>query len=304
MLFFLLVFGVLAAAELPVPLGLDPYMQIPKNSPLTKEAVLLGRRLFRDKALSRDGTVSCASCHDAAISFTDGKPLAVGIDDLRGTRNSPTLINRGYGASFFWDGRTPTLEQLALEPIFNVIEMDTPLDQIVPKLRKAGYPRDIQNADVARAIAAYLRTIRSGNSRYDRHINGDRIYTKEEQLGLDLFSSKAHCWSCHTGNNFTDEQFHNTGIAWKNAKLTDPGRGRTGAFKTPTLRDLSRTAPYMHDGSLPTLEAVIDYYDRGANPNPHLDPALQPLHLTPEEKRALKAFLLTLTGDVTEGWPQ
>jgi cytochrome c peroxidase len=304
--------------DLPVPLGLDPYMQVPPDSPLTRPVVELGRRLFRDPALSRDGKVSCASCHDATLSFTDGKPVAEGIDQIKGKRSSPTLINRGYGTSFFWDGRAGSLEQQALQPILSVIEMDTPLDEIPSRLRKAGYTpafravfsRDPNTQDLARTLASYVRTIRSGDSRFDRHIAGQRgILTAVEQAGLDLFSSKARCWFCHTGSNFTDEQFHNTGVAWKNNRYEDDGRAAIthrftdrGAFKTPTLRDIARTAPYMHDGSVPTLEEVVEFYDRGGNRNPLLDPAVQPLQLTAAEKHSLIAFLKTLTGEVREGW--
>lgn len=308
----------LYAAEPPVPLGLDPHMQVPRGSPLTRDVVELGRRLFREPGLSRDGTISCATCHDAKLSFTDGNPVAQGIDQIKGGRSSPALINRGYGASFFWDGRAATLEQQALQPILSVIEMDTRLEDIPARLEQAGYvsafrkvfSRDPNTEDLARSLASYIRTIRSGNSRYDRHINGEsRVLTVDEQAGLDLFNSKARCWVCHTGNNFTDERFHNTGIAWRNNRYTDDGRaGIThraadrGAFKTPTLRDIGRTAPYMHDGSLPTLEEVVDYYDRAGNVNQNLDVAILPLRLTSAEKKSLIAFLLTLTGEVREGW--
>ncbi len=307
-----------ALAELTVPLGLDPHMHVPKDSPLTREVVLLGRRLFQEKALSRDGTIACQTCHEPHLAFADGKALAEGIDQIKGPRSSPTLINRGYGATFFWDGRAASLEQQALQPILSVVEMDTRLDEIVPKLGKAGYAasfravfhRELNNEDVARALASYVRTIRSGNSPFDRHIAGEpRSLTTEEQRGLDLFSSKARCWFCHTGLNFTDELFHNTGVAYKEGKFADRGRAEIsrnradlGAFKTPTLREIARTAPYMHDGSLATLDDVIEFYDRGGVANPNLDKTIQPLHLTPAEKRELLAFLRALSGQVREGW--
>jgi cytochrome c peroxidase len=220
-----------------------------------------------------------------------------------GTRSSPALINRGYGTSFFWDGRAVTLEQQVLEPIANPKELGLRLAQIPERTGK-----DI--AEVATALASYVRTIRSGASRFDRYAAGaTTALTGMELAGLNLFRGKANCVSCHVGPNFTDEQFHNTGIAWHNGVLEDEGRFKItnrlsdrGAFKTPTLREVPRSAPYMHDGTLKSLEAVVDYYSEGGRLNQQLDPEIRPLRLNDAEKAALVAFLKTLSGQVREGW--
>ncbi len=297
----------------PPPLGLDAYMPVPEESPITPAKVALGRRLFFDRRLSRDSSMSCATCHDPRRAFTDGRAVSVGVFGRRGERSVPTLVNRGYGASFFWDGRIPTLEQQVLEPIRNPKELDMTVKEVAARLKRdRGYrksfrlvfERDLNTEDLARALATYVRTIRSGNSAFDRYTNGDRNALSEQaRLGLNLFRGKANCVACHVGPNLTDERFHNTGVAWRDGRLLDPGRFAItsketdrGAFKTPTLREIARTAPYMHDGSLATLEDVIDYYDRGGNRNPYLDTELRPLRLTKQEKESLLVFLRALDG--------
>ena len=286
-----LLFALLMAAP---PLGLDLYRPVPENNPLTRKQVELGRKLFFDKRLSRDRSIACATCHDPKKAFTDGKPLAVGIGGATGTRNVPTLVNRAWGRMFFLDGRAPTLEKQALEPIQNPIEMDLPLSEVKARV---GLDPD----DAARALASYVRTILSGNSPYDRYINGDRKALSEKaRAGLAVFRGKGRCTACHAGPTLSDERLHNTGIAWRDGGLIDLGGGQ-GNFKVPTLREISRTAPYMHDGSLKTLEDVVDYYDRGGNANPYLDDDIRPLNLTLEEKRALVEFLKTLSGSVRAG---
>ena len=291
-----------AAMVLQPPLGLDLYMPVPASNPLTREKIQLGRRLFFDTQLSGDGTLSCASCHDPSRAFSDGRVVAVGIGGAAGRRNSPAIINRGYGTAFFWDGRTRSLEQLALEPIFDPRELGNTRSQLEQRTA-------LRAEQIADALASYLRTIRSGTSRYDRHLAGDRrALNAPEREGLEVFRGKAGCTSCHAGPMFSDDKFHNTGVAWRDGRWADEGRfavtgveGDRGAFKTPTLRDLSKTAPYMHDGSLTTLDEVVDFYVEGGRQNPNLSSTMRPRPLTPHEKRALLAFLLTLTGRIHEG---
>jgi cytochrome c peroxidase len=306
------------AAGSTTPLGLDVYRPTPADNPLTPAKIALGRRLFNDRRLSRDGSVACATCHNPSRAFTDGRPTARGIGGQPGPRNAPTIVNRAYGQSFFWDGRAVSLEQQVVQPLVDPTEMAATPERIVSMLgRDAGYRRQFYEAfdrdprweDVARALASYVRTIRSGSSRYDRFRHGEiAALSPVEQRGMRLFLSRANCWECHSGPTLSDERFHNTGVAFRGPVVLDAGRftvsrqpSDLGAFKTPTLREVVRTGPYMHDGSLTTLEAVVDYYNRGGNANPGLDPIVQPLRLTAEDRRALVAFLRTLTGRIVEG---
>ncbi len=296
--------GLLARAQSPLstaPLGLDAFMPVPPGNPVTAAKVELGRKLFFDTHLSRTGKVSCASCHDVKQAFTDGRRVSEGVFERRGTRNAPTLVNRGYGAAQFWDGRSKTLEEQVLKPIQDRNEMDMTLPEVTVRV-------GIDERDLANALASYVRTIRSGSSRVDQYLASSEGLSPEEQLGLRVFRVKGNCVACHVGPNFTDERFHNTGIAWRDGEYTDQGRasvtGRPedrGAFKTPTLREIGRTAPYMHDGSIATLEEVIEHYDRGGAANPLLDSEIRPLHLTAGEKSALAAFLRALSGEISEG---
>jgi len=318
---------VAAAAQAPnsvalwhpkIPLGLDLYLPIPEDNPLTPEKVALGRRLFFDPILSRDYSLSCASCHDPRRAFTDGLPLAVGVEGRSGVRHAPALLNRAWGKSLFWDGRAASLEEQALQPLQNPNEFDMTLEEVITRLKShSDYPTLFQSAfahspnkdHLGRALASYVRTILAGNAPIDRYLDGDpEALTAEARQGLRLFRGKANCTACHLGPTFTDEDFHNTGVAWREEAFADPGRfavtGKEedrGAFKTPTLREVARTAPYMHDGSLATLEDVIEFYNRGGRPNPHLDAELRPMNLTDQEKLALLAFLRSLTGAIHEG---
>jgi cytochrome c peroxidase len=300
-----------------VPLGLDLYRPVPHENPLTQRKVALGRRLFYDRRLSRDGSLSCAGCHDPARAFTNARQTARGINGASGRRNVPTLVNRAWGASYFWDGRAPTLEQQALGPMLNPGELGATPDHVVALARSRGYLSEFRAvfgheptvSDVAAGLASYVRTIVSADSPFDRFVSGNTgALSKSATRGSVLFRTKARCVTCHAGPLLSDEQFHNTGVAWRTGVPTDEGRFRVtrlaadrGAFKTPTLREIRRTAPYMHDGSVPTLAAVIQFYDGGGISNPELDREIRPLHLSRAEKHDLLAFLLALTGRIQEG---
>jgi cytochrome c peroxidase len=297
--------------EPSVPRGL-PELSKPAAS---KEMVSLGKRLFEEKLLSADGTISCASCHDEQKHFATNDPKAIGIQKQRGRRNAPTLLNRAFGKSQFWDGRTATLEEQALLPIEDPLEMGHTVTSVVDKLQQdKRYVADFTQAfgspgvtkeRLAEALAAFQRTLLLGNSPVDAFVDGDTALLSEAgKQGLWLFESKAGCWKCHAGKNYSDESFHNTGVSWGVAPL-DLGRFEVtkkdsdrGRFKTPTLRGVAKTAPYMHDGSIKTLEEVIEFYSKGGNANPHLDGALKPLNLTTREKADLLAFLQALSVEV------
>ena len=298
------VIALLLATLLIVPLGLDLYVPVPEENPLTNEKIELGQRLFTDRRLSRDGTIACASCHDPARAFSDGRVTAIGVFGRTGRRNAPALINRGYGRAFFWDARTTTLEEQVLRPIEDPNEMDLPADEAAARV-------GLDRATVSQSLASYVRSILSGDAPYDRFVNGDRsALSAVEQAGLQIFRGRGNCTACHVGPNFSDERLHDTGVAWSpsTSQFTDEGRATVtrrledlGAFKTPTLREVARTAPYMHDGSLATLEAVVDFYSDGGRPNPHLDPEIRPLHFSAEEKQILIAFLRSLSGSIQHG---
>ncbi|MBI3982114.1 MAG: cytochrome-c peroxidase [Gemmatimonadetes bacterium] len=292
-----------------------PTLPVPIANPITREKVELGRRLFLDKQLSRDNSVACASCHIPERGFTDGRPVAIGVGGAVGRRNAPTLLNRAYGRAFFWDGRAATLEQQALLPMVTATELANTHEEIVRRLEeRPPYVRRFTRAfgtdqitieRVAEAIANFERTLVSGDSPFDRYdvLRDTMALSPLARQGLELFRGRANCVVCHDGLLFTDEQFHNTGVAWRDGAVADSGRFAVtrrwedlGAFKTPALRDVALTAPYMHDGSVGTLEEVVDFYDRGGRPNPHLDAAIGPLNLTPDQKGALVEFLKSLTG--------
>lgn len=305
--------------KLKLPKGLQEQAEnIPDDNPLTREKVALGKLLYFDKRLSADNTVACATCHDPRFGFTDGKPVSDGIRGQKGTRSSPTVINRVFSADQFWDGRAASLEEQAKGPIANPVEMGFSLDSVVERLKsikgyrdkfKAAFGSDeITIDETAKAIACYERTVVSGNSPYDRYQAGDKsALSPAAQRGMALFNGKANCVRCHTGFNFTDESYNNLGVGWDPAKqdYKDVGRfavskdpKQKGAFKTPTLRNIAQTAPYMHDGSENSLADTVEFYDRGGNPNPNLSPEIKPLHLTVQEKADLVAFMQSLTGTV------
>jgi cytochrome c peroxidase len=305
----------LAADKPKPPVGLPPFSW-PSDNPYSAAKVELGRYLYFDTRLSADDTVSCATCHNPKFAFTDGAPVSTGIKGQKGGRSAPTVINRAYALAQFWDGRAESLEEQAKGPMQNPIEMGNTHEAIVARLKSiAGYrtlfskafgTEEIDIDRVAKAIACFERTVLSGNAPYDRYKRGDKTAMTTEQVrGMTVFFDKAKCDRCHEGANFTLNAYANLGVG---TDKPDPDVGRYaitkdprdwGVFKAPTLREIEHTAPYMHDGSLKTLEEVVDFYDKGGIPNKNLDPTIKPLHLTSAEKGDLVAFLKALSG---EGW--
>jgi len=311
--------GSLCAADnsgVTYPLGLDPsVLQVPEDNPITPEKIELGKALYFDKRLSKDNTVSCASCHNPQKGYTDQQQFSDGIQRQKGGRNSPTVLNSAFSYFQFWDGRAATLEEQAVGPMANPVEMGHTLEGVTESVKKvAGYKPlfkaafgdDEINIDrIAKAIATFERSVLSGNSAWDRFVYEDdpTALSESAQRGLKLFEGEALCTRCHVGFTLSDSLFHNLGVGM-NKEKPDLGRYEItkdekdkGAFKTPTLRDLQRTAPYMHDGSIETLEEVIELYNRGGEKNPWLDTKMQPLNLTAEQKADLLAFMLSLEGD-------
>lgn len=296
---------------LVVPLGF-PQPLFPEGNGLTPERWALGKRLFFDPLLSSDGTVSCASCHLPEHAFSDTKALSPGVAGRPGVRNAPTLANVAYHPYYTREGGVPTLEMQILVPIQEHNEFDFNILLIAGRLNQdSGYVQASWNAYgrapdpfvITRSIACFERTLISGNAPYDRYLSGETAALDDaERRGMDLFfSEKLACSQCHGGFNFTGYAFENNGLY---ETYADPGRFRlTGdeadraLFKVPTLRNAALTAPYMHDGSLPTLEAVIDHYDSGGMAHPHKSPLVKPLALTPQEKTDLRRFLEALTDE-------
>jgi cytochrome c peroxidase len=303
----LLTTAALAADPLPkLPLGLKP-VPVPADNPTTPEKVELGKQLYFDPRLSCDDTTSCASCHDPKKGWSNSDNFATGVRGQRGGRSAPTIINAAYAELQFWDGRAFRLEGQALGPIQNPIEMDHKMEDCVGKLNKLdGYKAqfqkvfgtDVTSDGIAKAISAFERTVLSGNAPYDRFKAGDeKALAPAAQRGMKVFFGKGHCSACHTGPNFSDQAFHNIGVNI-NVPKADLGRfevtkvaGDRGAFRTPTLREIARTAPYMHDGSQKTLEEVVEHYAKGGTPNEQLDEEIFPIKMTAEEKADLVTFM-------------
>lgn len=294
--------------------GLLPPMPVPPDNPQSAAKILLGRTLYFDKRLSSNNTVSCATCHHPDKAWADTTKVSEGVDHKKGGRNSPTILNAGYIIPQFWDGRAVHLEKQAVGPVANPVEMDLPLPKLIGRLKASpGYRQMFEDAfgaeptedGVAKAIASFERTIVSDNSAYDKYLRGNRKAMSASAIrGMKLFTGKGNCVDCHSGPAFSDSSYHNLGVGYKKGKFADVGRyGVTknprdmGAFRTPPLRNVAVTPPYLHDGSAPTLKAVIDLYDRGGISNPHLDPLVRPLQLSRREKADLVAYLKALTGD-------
>ncbi len=313
---------------LPVPYVLDlpahfPPMQIPADNPMTEQGALLGRHLFYDPILSADSTMSCASCHLPEFAFTDAKAYSRGIDGIEGKRSAMSLINIGFAnRGLFWDGRTKTLEEQALLPIEDPIELHTTWPDVIGKLKvHPTYPRmfrqafginhkdEITKELAAKAIAQFERTIISKDSKFDRIMEGKEMYSDLELIGYGLYFDDdpdlpdTECGHCHNIPLGTSDDYFNNGIT-ESATLDgfpDPGRGKVtgsradnGKFRAPTLRNISQSAPYMHDGRFTTLDEVIQHYKGGGKPSPNKDPLLHPLTINNFHIQALKAFIATL----------
>jgi len=287
-----------------------PAFEMPEANVLTVERVELGKKLFNDNRLSRNETLSCASCHKANLAFSDTINVSAGTMPNRGVRNSPTLFNVAYHPYFFREGGNPNLEFQIQGPINDEEEFNFTFPELVERLKddkkyenmaQKAYGRALDAFAITRAIAAYERTLISGNSRYDQYMNGNEsALSNFEVEGMQLFfSDKLKCATCHSGFNFTNYQILNNGIY---EKYEDLGLYRItgkdsdiGKFKTATLRNIALTAPYMFDGSFKTLEEVIDHYNSGGKNHANQNVLIQPLNLSKDEKQALKAFLLSLT---------
>lgn len=305
--------------NISIPTGF-PDMVIPTDNPMTEEGVELGKKLFYDPILSGNFTQSCGSCHAQEFSFTDNElQFSIGVDNIPGTRNTPSLINAGWNTSQFWDGRASTLEDQALGPVPNPIEMHLSWEEaekrlnqhsLYPELFKKAFNIDrIDSIHVAKAIAQFERTLISANSKYDQFLNSGQqpiqFFTQQEFEGYFIyFTERGDCFHCHGTRLTTDNDFHNNGL---DETITDLGLGAVtgnandaGKFKTPTLRNIEFTAPYMHDGRFATLEDVIDFYSSGLHLSPTIDPLMKKatqggVNLTSSEKQSLIAFLKTFS---------
>ncbi len=309
--------------QIVAPLGLPP-VPIPKDNPPTAETIALGRRLYYDPVLSLDKTISCASCHAPTTGFADPHPVSTGVGGKTGSRNSPTVINSAYNDVQFWDGRAPSLEKQAEGPVANPVEMAHSLPQVEQRLNadpsykeqfeKAWGPGPITYEKVEKSIASFERTVLSGNSPFDRWKYGHdpKAVNASVKRGFIVFTSpkKGNCAACHTVGEkyalFTDNKFHDIGIGVDAGQFTDVGRyavthqeSDKAKFKTPTLRNLSQTAPYMSDGSLKDIKQVIDFYIGAGNSNPNLDKEIHVLDfLSGQERQDLENFLNSLTGEL------
>lgn len=309
--------------KLKIPRGF-PQMIIPEDNPMTVEGVELGRKLFYDEILSQDYSISCGSCHAPDAAFSDHRQVSLGVNGTPGNRQSMALINLGWSSGFFWDGRAATIEKQILQPVPNPVEMHLRWTDAVQRLQNhSGYPYlfkkafntyEIDSILVSKAIAQFIRTMMSGNSKFDRILNHEESFTTEEAQGYELFlndkiegvQAGADCFHCHIGPIFfqLNTDYLNNGL---DASFADPGRGGftgnpndNGKFKIPTLRNIELSAPYMHDGRFATLDEVMNHYSTGLVSSPTISPLMKEvgnggLLLTPYEKNCVIAFMKTLT---------
>jgi cytochrome c peroxidase len=288
-------------------------ISFPKENPYTPEKASLGKKLYFDPRLSVTSAQSCASCHSPAFGWGDGLAVGVGHGMAKLGRRSPTVVNAAWGAIFMWDGRLASLEEQALGPIQSPGEMNMPIEQLMDRLASiteykplfaAAFPNEgMKSKTLAEAIATYERTVVSERAPFDAWIDGnEQAISEEAKRGFAVFNAKAQCSSCHEGWNFTNDGFHDIGLSSE-----DVGRGKflpdipkmQHAFKTPGLREIARRGPYMHDGSIATLEQVVEHYDRGGVDRPSRSDLMKPLDLTSQEKSELVAFLKTLTSNLS-----
>ncbi len=308
------------------PLGLPP-VPIPDNNPPTLKTVALGRKLFFDKRLSLNDSISCSSCHNPERSFTDGLRHSVGVGGKTGQRNAPSILNAAYDHKQFWDGRAGSLEEQVGGPMANSVEMNQPHEVSVSKLNadpamrrsfeEAFGPGPVTLGKIEQAIASFERTLVTGDSAFDRYqYGGDKTALSPAAIrGLAVFEDpkRGNCASCHlvTGQYalFTDDLFHNIGVGVDDqGTITDVGRysethlqADKGAFKTPSLRNVALTAPYMHDGSLRTLKEVVDFYAGHGNSNPNRDKRIESITLSGRDRQDLVEFLKSLSSDFAAG---
>jgi len=316
------------AVEISIPLGL-PSLSIPKDNPPTIATIALGRELFYDKRLSQNDTLACSSCHNPQMAFSDGERLSKGVMGQRALRNSPTVLNAAYSPSQFWDGRAQSLEAQSAAPISDPLEMNQPHAVSFKKIadnanyramfREAFGTDDVTLARIEKSLASFERTLLSGDSTFDRYqyargkdAQPDAL-TVQQVRGFAVFMNpmRGNCAACHMVGSqsalFADGKFHNTGegVGENSETFSDVGRFAethvatdTGAFKTPTLRNVALTAPYMHDGKLKTLKEVVDFYAGGGNSNPYLDAEMKKIHMTPQDREDLVEFLQALNGSM------
>ena len=302
-----------SADEVPptaTPLGL-PEAEAPADNPTSPERIALGKLLFFDKRLSKDGSASCETCHVHEKGWTDGLPLSTKVGGGVNTRNTPTLYNVAYLRAWYWDGRAPTLEkqieaawkgQMGADPAA-VAKTIGGVEGYKPMFQKA-FGADASPETIVKALGCFVRTLRSGNSPWDRYEHGDKAAVSEDAIaGYKLFTGAAHCSLCHAPPTYFDAGFHNVGVGLQKEK-PDQGRGaitkdpkEMGAFKTPGLRSVTKTAPYFHDASAKTLEEAVGIMLKGGFPNPNLDEKLKPYDAKPEEVAQILAFLKALESD-------
>ncbi|MCX5868389.1 MAG: cytochrome-c peroxidase [Proteobacteria bacterium] len=293
----------------PERIGDLPPVPVPVNNPQTSKNILLGKQLYFDTRLSKDNTISCASCHSPDKGFSDAGPTSKGIKDQLGGRRSMPVINAAYNPLQFWDGRAESLEEQAKGPIQNPVEMGNTHENALKTLNSIpGYVDSFKQVfgstpitidQVAQAIAAFERTVVTTDSLFDRYVRGDeKSLTAQEKMGLEIFNGKGHCTACHWGGNFSDGRFHNLAVTQVGPLQVDKGRFDVtqdpedlGKFRTMTVRDAALRAPYLHDGAEKTLEDLLEFYNRGGGKDPNLDPLMVPLGLFREEIQALAAFI-------------